>query len=218
MLASVDAELAELACRNCAYAPELFYIKSFDEVEGFVGVNDAETVWFAIIGGDFGEEFVVRDSGRGNKVEFGADALFDFAGNINGEFDAWLIVGNIEECFIERNGLDKVGVGVEDFVDLGRYLFVDLHATWYEDEVGAEALCFDGRHRRTDTETARLVAGSRYDTAHIAVAYSNGFALQLRVVALFHRGIEGVHVDMYNFAVHFTCKVNYFYLFLVPFY
>lgn len=62
-------------------------------------------------------------------------------------------------------------------MDLGRDLFVDLHAPRHEDEVGAEALGFDGRHRRTDTETACLVAGSGHDTAHIAVAYSNGFAL-----------------------------------------
>ena len=62
-------------------------------------------------------------------------------------------------------------------MDLGRDLFVDLHSTRYEDEVGAEFLRFDRRHSRTDTETASFVAGSRHDTAHIAVAYGDGFAL-----------------------------------------
>ena len=165
-------------------------------------MDDAETIGLAIVGGDFGEEFVVRDSSRGNKVEFGADALFDFAGNVDGEFDAWLIVGYIEEGFVERDRFDEVGVGVEYFVDLGRDLFVNFHVSRHEDEVGAEALGFDGRHRRTDTETARLVAGRRHDTAHIAVAYSNGFALEVRVVSLLYRGIKGIHVDMYDFAVH----------------
>lgn len=143
MFACVDAELAEFASRDFAYAPELFDVESFDEIEGFVRVDDAETVGFAIVGGNFGEEFVVRYSSRGDKVEFGADALFDFAGYINGEVDAWLVVGYVEKSLVERYRLDKVGVGVEDFVDLGRYLFIDLHATWYEDEVGAELLGFD---------------------------------------------------------------------------
>lgn len=49
----------------------------------------------------------------------------------------------VEKSLVERYRLDKVGVGVEDFVDLGRDLFIDLHATWYEDEVGAELLGFD---------------------------------------------------------------------------
>ena len=144
MFASVDAELTEFVGRGFADTPELLDVERFDEIEGFVGVNDAETIGFAIVGCHFGEEFVVRYTSRGNEVEFGADALFDFAGNIDSEFDARLVVGDVEKCLIERDRLDKIGVGVEDFVDLGRDLFVDLHATRYEDEVGAEFLRFDG--------------------------------------------------------------------------
>ena len=140
----MDAELAEFASRDFADTPKLFDVERFDEIEGFVGMDDAETIGFAIVGSHFGEEFVVRDSGRGNEVEFGADALFDFAGNVDGEFDARLVVGDVEKRLIERDRFDKVGVGVENFVDLGRDLFVDLHTTRYEDEVGAEFLRFDG--------------------------------------------------------------------------
>ena len=202
----MDAKLAEFVGRDFADAPKLLDVERFDEIEGFVGMNDAETIGFAIVGGDFGEEFVVRYSGRGNEVEFGADALFDFSGNVDGEFDARLVVGDVEKSLVERDRFDKVGVGVEDFVDLGRDLFVDLHSTRHEDEVGAEALRLDRRHSRTDTEAARFVASGRHDTTHIAVAYGDGFALKLGVVALLHRGIEGIHVDMYDFAVHLFCK------------
>ena len=192
--------------RDFADTPELFDVERFDEIEGFVGMNDVEAIGFAIVGSHFGEEFVVRDSGRGNEVEFGADALFYFSGNVDGEFDARLVVGDVEKRFIERDRFNKVGVGVEDFVDLGRDFFVDFHSTRYEDEVGAEALRLDRRHSRTDTEAARLVASGRHDTTHIAVAYGDGFALKLGVVALLHRGIEGIHVDMYDFAMHLFCK------------
>ena len=177
VFASVDAELAEFASRDFANTPKLLDVERFDEIEGFVGVDDTETIGFAIVGSDFGEEFVVRDSSRGNEVEFRANTLFDFAGNVDGEFDARLVVGDVEKRFIERDRLDKVGVGVEDFVDLGRDLLVDLHSTRHEDEVGTEALRLGRRHGRADTETARFVAGSRHNTTHIAVAYGDGFAL-----------------------------------------
>ena len=115
-------------------------------------------------------------------------------------------MGDVEKRLVERDRLDKIGVGVEDFVDLGRDLLVDLHATRHEDEVGAELFGFDGRHGRADTEAARFVASSRHNTTHIAVAYGDGFALQLGVVALLNRGIKGIHVDMYDFAVHFCMQ------------
>ena len=204
----MDAELAEFASRDFADTPKLLDVERFDEIEGFVGVDDAETIGLAIVGSDFGEEFVVRDASRGNEVEFGADALFDFACNVNSEVDARFVFCYVEESFVKRDWFDKVGVGVEDFVDLGRDLFVDLHATRHEDEVGAELFGFDRRHSRTDTEAARFVASSRHNTTHIAVAYGDGFALKFGVVALLHRGIEGIHVDMYDFAMHLFCKGN----------
>ena len=144
VFASVDAELTEFASRDFADTPELLDVERFDEIEGFVGMDDAETIGFAIVRCHFGEEFVVRYTSRGNEIEFGANALFDFAGNVDGEFDARLVVGDVEKRLIERDRLDKVGVVVENFVDLGRYLLVDPHATRYEDEVGAEFLRFDG--------------------------------------------------------------------------
>ncbi len=177
VFASVDAESAEFASRDFADTPELLDVERFDEIEGFVGVDDAETIGLAIVGGDFSEEFVVRDTSRGNEVEFGANALFDFAGNVDGEFDARFVVSHVEKRLVERDRFDKVGVGVENLVDLGRDLFVDLHATRHEDEVGAELFGFDRRHSRTDTEAASLVASSRHNTTHIAVAYGDGFAL-----------------------------------------
>ncbi len=204
----MDAESSEFASRDFADTPELLDVERFDEIEGFVGVDDAETIGLAIVRSDFGEEFVVRDTSRGNEVELGADALFDFASNVDGKFDARLVVGDVEKRLVERDRFDKVGVGVEDFVDLGRDLFVDLHATRHEDEVGAELFGFDRRHSRADTEAARLVAGSRHHATHIAMPHGNGFALEVGIVSLLYRCIKGIHVDMYDFAMHLFCKGN----------
>ena len=59
VFASVDAELAEFVSRDFADTPELLDVERFDEIEGFVGMDDIETIGLAIVGGDFGEEFVV---------------------------------------------------------------------------------------------------------------------------------------------------------------
>ena len=128
--------------------------------------------------------------------------MLDFASNVNGEFDAGLVVCHIEECLVERDRFDKVGVGVEYLVDLGRNLFIDLHSARHEDEVGAEAFGFDRRHGRAHTEAARLVASSRHHTTHIAMPHGNGFALEVGIVSLLYRSIKGIHVDMYDFAIH----------------
>ena len=128
--------------------------------------------------------------------------MLDFAGNVDSEFDAGLVVGNIEKSLVERDGLYEVGVGVEDFVDLGRNLLIDLHSARHEDEVGAEFLGFDRRHSRAHTETAGFVASGRHHTAHIAMPHGNGLATKVGIVSLLHRSIEGIHVDMYDFAVH----------------
>ena len=206
VLACVDAELAEFASRNRSDAPKLFDVKRFDKLQRLVGVDGAESVGFAIVGCHLGEELVVGHASRGNEVEFGADALFDFAGNVNGEFDAWLVVGNVEESLVERDRLYEVGVGVEYLVDLGRNLFIDLHSARHKDEVGAEAFGFDRRHSRAHTKAASLVAGSRHYTTHIAMPHSNWLATKVGIVSLLHRSIKGIQVDVYDFAVHLFCK------------
>ena len=102
----MDAELAEFASRDFADTPELLDVERFDEIEGFVGMDDAETIGFAIVGSNLGKEFIVRHTSRGNEIEFGADALFDFAGNIDSEFDARLVVSHVEKRLVERDRFD----------------------------------------------------------------------------------------------------------------
>lgn len=49
VLACVDAKLAHAAGSIGSYAPELFDVESFDKIEGFVGMDDEESVGFAIV-------------------------------------------------------------------------------------------------------------------------------------------------------------------------
>jgi hypothetical protein len=55
-----------------------------------------------------------------------------------------------------------------------------------------------------NTELADFVTGGGYDPAAIDAADDDGFAGGFRVVALFNRCIERIHVNMKNSASHKT--------------
>lgn len=61
-----------------------------------------------------------------------ADALLDFSGNVYGQGNPFLVVGDVQKGFIQRNGFDEVGIFVENLVNLCRYAFVHLHPALLE--------------------------------------------------------------------------------------
>src|SRR5690349_4860739 len=81
---------------------------------------------------------------------------------------------------------------------------VHIKAWWHEDEVGRLA----SRHRRgqsrADTELAGLIAGSRHDAPLTCTTHRGGFAAEFRVIALFDRRKERVHVDVNDLALPFS--------------
>src|SRR5262249_17751733 len=71
-----------------------------------------------------------------------------------------------------------------------------------ENQIGASPLGCDRRHRGTHAERARFVARGRDDTSFARTAYRNRLAAQLRIVTLFDRCVERIHVDMDDLARH----------------
>ena len=69
-----------------------------------------------------------------------------------------------------------------------------------EDGGGAETLGADGGHGGAHTEGSGFVGGCADDGAVAAPGDDYGFAAESWVVALLDRGIEGVHVDVNDFA------------------
>ena len=102
-----------------ADAPEALDGEGGDIVEGLRGVDGADAVGLADVGGDFCEKFVVGYSGGCGEIEMVADFLLDFAGDVDGEGDAGFVDGDVDEGFIEGYGLDDVGIFMKDFVHLG---------------------------------------------------------------------------------------------------
>jgi hypothetical protein len=71
-----------------------------------------------VIGGEFRQEFVVGDSGRGVEASLGLDLAADPERDIPGQRDALQVFGYVEIGFIERQGLDDWRVLGEDVADL----------------------------------------------------------------------------------------------------
>ena len=102
--------------------------------------------------------------------------------------------------FIKREGFDQVGVLGENLPDLRGHGTVDLETGRHKDEIGTLSFC---RHRgqgRSHPECAGLIACGGDDAARRRSADGHWLAPEFRIVALLDRGIEGVHVDMYDLA------------------
>ena len=198
----VDAVLVHLFGRYGADTPEGLDRKAVDKLLCRVGMNRAEAVGLAVVGGNLGQEFIIGNAGGGDEVEAFANLLLDFAGDIDGQFNARLVLGNVEEGLVERDRLDDVGVFVEDFVNLFGNRLIDLHPSGDEDKVGAEPLRRNGGHGGVDAELARLIAGCGDDTSLVGVADGDRLAAQFGIVALFNGGVEGIHIDMYDTSEH----------------
>ena len=195
----VDAEGVHLAGGDLADAPEGLDGEAGDEVGGAVGMDGVQPVRLAVVGRYLGEEFVVGDSGGGDEAQFLTDFPLDGLGDVDGEGNAFFVLRDVEERLVEGERLHDVGVLVENLVDLGRHFLVDLEAGRHEDESGAQAEGADRRHGGVDSETAGLVAGGGHDSPPLRAADGDGLAAVLGVVALLDGGVEGVHVDVYDF-------------------
>ena len=172
----------------------------FDKARSHRGRDDEETVGLAMVGGELGEELVVGDAGRRRQLGLGADLRPDPFGNLGRGRDALQIFGHVEIGFVERQRLDDRRVLREDRADLQRHLLVDVEPRLHEDQVGAFSARRHRRHRRADTELARLIAGRGHHAACPRAADRNRLAAQLRIVALLHGRIERIHVHVDDLA------------------
>jgi len=84
----------------------------------------------------------------------------------------------------------------EDRPDVPRDLLVDLEARHHENQFRALPLGRYRRHRRPDAERARFIACRSYDTAFLRPADGDGLSAQVRIVALLHRSIKRIHIDV----------------------
>ena len=195
----VDAQFVHLLRRHSPDAPEGFHGKPGDERQRPIRVDNAKAVRLAVIGSHFCQELVVGNTCRSHQMQFFPDAPLYLLRDVHGHGDAFLVVGHVQEGFVQGQWLHKVGVFMEDFPYLERHFLVVRHPAGHEDELRAQLLCPQRRHGRPHAVAPRLVAGGGHHAARFLMPHGKGFAPVLRVVALFHGSVERVHVNMDDF-------------------
>ena len=109
------------------------------------------------------------------------------------------ILRHVKIRFIERERLDERRHLAKNREHRIRRRFVAREIRRDDHERWAEPYRSCHRHRRVHAERARPVARRRHDASSVRLA-ADGERLtaKRRVIALFHRRVEGVHVDVKN--------------------
>ena len=195
-----DAQLLHPPRRHRPHAVEALDRQRGDEGGAFVRRDDAEAVGLVLVRCQFGDELVVADAGRGGEAGRVLNPRADLFGDRLGRAQAMAVFADVQIGFVERQRFDRVGIIGEDRADLVRHGLVHLEPWADEDEVGAAPDRGDRGHRRSHAERARLVTRRRHHAARPAATDCHRLAPQRRIVALFDRGVEGVHVDVNDLA------------------
>lgn len=196
-----DGKGAHACGGGMADAPEGFNRQAGDEFLRTGGVDDEQSVRLAVVGSDFGQEFIVGDSRGGRQVEFLPYLFLDAPCDVHGQGNSRFVFRNVQEGLVQGKGFHQIGVTVEDGLDLCGNGFIHVHPVADKDEPGAELHRLHGRHGGTDPEAARLITGGGHHAAHFRPAHGNGLAAIFGMVALFDGCVKGIHVYMDDFSL-----------------
>jgi hypothetical protein len=114
------------------------------------------------------------------------------------------VLRDVEIRFIERERFDQRCVVAEDRMDLARYSAIDLKAWRHKHQFRASPHGCSGRHRRAHAECTCLIAGRGNHASLGRVSNRHRSATEARVVALFDRSIERVHINVDDLARRHT--------------
>ena len=192
----VDAECLDFRCRLRAEAEQFSNGQRVEQVAHVRFAHDDEAVRLAQVGCDLGDQLVGRNAHGRSEFRPLTDAALDFARNVLRAAEGALARGHVEKRLVERESLHQRRELVEHGEDLLRHRAVMTDARMHHDRLGATAQRFACRHCRVHAELADFVARGCDDATIAAATHDDGFAAQLRVVALLDRCVERIHVDV----------------------
>ena len=121
-------------------ADELFDGEGVEDLGDGVFGDAGVAIGLVYVGSELGEELVGSDADRAGEVELGFDEPTDFDGDIGGRAEEMGRAGDIEEGFVDGDGLDGWRESFEDFEDLFGDFGVGAVRSFDEDGVRAEPL------------------------------------------------------------------------------
>jgi hypothetical protein len=164
--------------------------------------DDRKAARLVQVGGQFGQELVVRKPDRNGDADLALDAARDLGQGQRRRPLGRLAqlrargIRQIEIGLVQGHRLDDRRGGGEDGADLVADALVLGHVGRHDDGVRAHFHGLEHRHRRARPELARDIAGRGDDAAPPGMADDHRLVADRRVVAFLDRGIEGIAVDM----------------------
>lgn len=124
---------------NCSNAPHPFDRQRREKLfnGALFGWNYGQAVGFIHIGGDFGEKHVRGYADRGGQSGLFTDVAPYFFCNFVAASEEALCTSDIEEGFVDGEGLNEGGVGFKDAHDMAGNRFVAGHIDGKKNGVAA---------------------------------------------------------------------------------
>ena len=158
--------------------------------------NDGKPVRFVQIGCDFRDQLVFGNADRCRQASALVDRLFDALRNVDACPMQCFAGSNIQKRLIERQTFDQRREFPKNLENFCGDLLVSRHSQCHADQVRAAPQCLAHWHCRAHTKLADFVACGGNDSSVAATAHNHRFAAKFRVVALFNRSVERIHIDM----------------------
>jgi hypothetical protein len=191
-----DAVALQRGREGLADAPDQRHGSGRQERQRLLLADHREAARLVEIGSDLGEKLAVGQTDRKGDADLGLDPgrkARQRAGR--GVLVKPLGARKIQERLIDRDRLHQGRQFLHHPPDLSSDPDIFLHVGLDDDRVGAGVERLEHRHRRAHPVNARDVAAGR-DHAALAAADDHRFVGELRIVALFHRCVEGITVHV----------------------
>ena len=185
-----DAVAPQAAGESRPHAGDLAHRQGREERKRFRAADNREAPRLVEVRRELGQQLVVAQADRHGDADLALDPARERR-KAPGRLGAL----EIHIGFVDGNGLHEAAGFAHERAHFRADAAVALHVGADDHGVGAGCERLEHGHRGADAVEAGDVAGGA-DHAAPPAADDNGFVGEIGIVALFHRGVEGVAVDM----------------------
>ena len=192
-----EAETSQALPRDLADAPEPVDAQRRQPGARLLAPDRREAARLVDFGGELGEKFTIAEADRDGHADLDLDAARE-PGEGRGRprpVNA-LAAGQVEKRLVDRDRFDERRQFEHQGANFAGDARIFGHVGGKNDGVRTELQRPRHRHRRAHPEGSRDITSGRDDAAPPVAAHDERLFGEDRIVALLHRGIKGVAVDM----------------------
>ena len=197
-----------LLCRHRAHSPKRFNRKTGYEIKRLFRMNSAQAIRFSIVWGDLRQKLIIRDTGWRDQIQFLTDAELYFLCYVYRQRDSFFILRHIQKSLIQRKRFDYISIFMKDFMYLTGDGLINIHSTMYKYQLRTKFLCLLWSHSWADAIAPGFITRRRYHSPLLGMPHCQRFATKFRIIALFYRGVESVHIDMYDLTLRHYLRLS----------